>query len=82
MPPYWIAILNLHCGKNHSYHHDTLQQKQPAGFYGAQSLPDYQEEPPNQPKVALYELDQRGSPDRKRSHNICGGPHHLDRKVS
>ena len=33
-------------------------------------------------KVALYELDQRGSPDRKRSHNICGGPHHLDREVT
>ncbi|STU42669.1 Uncharacterised protein [Klebsiella pneumoniae] len=51
-------------------------------FYDAQSLPDYQEEPPNQPKVDLYELDQRDTPDRKRIHNICGGPRHLDHEVS
>lgn len=82
MPPYWIVILNLHCGKNHSHRYDTLQQKQPVGFYDAQSLPDYQEEPPNQPKVDLYELDQRDTPEHRHNHNICGDHHHLDHEVS
>ncbi|CDI26278.1 hypothetical protein KPST380_660030 [Klebsiella pneumoniae subsp. pneumoniae BJ1-GA] len=77
-----LLMLRLPVCKNHSHRHDTLQQKQPVGFYDAQSLPDYQEGPPNQPKVDLYELDQRDTPDHRHNHNICGDHHHLDREVS
>ncbi len=69
-------------GKNHVHHHDNHQQTQPEDFCDEQFPPDYQEEPPNQPKVDLYELDQRDTPDHRHNHNICDDHHHLDHEVS
>jgi len=67
---------------NRGRHHDNHQQMLLEDFYDEQSLLGYQEGQINQPKVVLYELNQRGSPDRKRIHNIYGDLHHLDREVS
>ncbi len=63
------------------HHHDSPQQRLLADFYAALSPPGYQEEPLNLPKLALYELSQRDSPDHKHTHNIYGVLRHFDREV-
>ncbi|STD22354.1 Uncharacterised protein [Enterobacter asburiae] len=62
--------------------HDNHQRTLLEDFCGERFPLGYQVRRLSLPKLALYEPSLHGNPDRKRSRNIYGDLHHLDREVS